>query len=599
MACFRAIVRLDAPSQGEGTMIRSIAIENVRGIKNATFSLDIIPNKPSLLVAPNGFGKSSLTAAFGALKSKRMELAKEQFHLGDESLTPKLTLTIKQNGQAFALIADSNSNAIAGLFDVHVITSRLRAKSTKHNMGRFTTATASLEISELELVRTIPHKAQHVYDVTAMRARFGSSGKAFRNLDKTLESPVLADSLIDLYGLMDKVAGIRIQKDITEMIALLQEQTGTADDIRTWAAGTIAQRLEAIEAVRELADLLAMVASPGQNRIDSLLSGLQIVLTYIEEKKVFKDACKYLSYINEKESFEDIIRAFGATWKNVKPIARKGSLVVSFPSAIHISNGQRDSLSFAAELRKIERSISSRDTILVIDEVFDYLDDANLVAVQYYITRLIKKIREKQRIVYPLILTHLNPYYFKNFTFASQKIYFLKKSKPAINMDFRALIAKREDASIKNEINRHYLHYDPSSVDVRAQFKTLGLSEAWGDSIAFQKHTEAEWTKYVNQSENYDPFAVCCFVRVRIEKIVHDEIQDPVLKSEFLNTFKTKKKLDLAVANGVDVDDTLYLLGIIYNEGMHVHENVDDNSPIVSKLENQTIRHMLIESVKS
>ncbi len=41
--------------------------------------------------------------------------------------------------------------------------------------------------------------------------------------------------------------------------------------------------------------------------------------------------------------------------------------------------------------------------------------------------------------MYPLILTHLNPYYFKNFTFASQKIYFLKKSKPTINKDFRAL----------------------------------------------------------------------------------------------------------------------------------------------------------------
>jgi hypothetical protein len=33
-------------------MIKSISIENVRGIKNQTFSLDIIPNKPSLLVAP-------------------------------------------------------------------------------------------------------------------------------------------------------------------------------------------------------------------------------------------------------------------------------------------------------------------------------------------------------------------------------------------------------------------------------------------------------------------------------------------------------------------------------------------------------------------
>ena len=157
----------------------------------------------------------------------------------------------------------------------------------------------------------------------------------------------------------------------------------------------------------------------------------------------------------------------------MRPAERNGSLVVSFPPALHISNGQRDSLCFAAELRKIERSISSRDIILVIDEVFDYLDDANLVAVQYYITRLIKKVREKQRNMYPLILTHLNPYYFKNFTFASQKIYFLKKSKPTINKDFRALIAKREDPSIKEDIGRYYLHYDPSPVDVTAQFQAL------------------------------------------------------------------------------------------------------------------------------
>jgi hypothetical protein len=265
---------------------------------------------------------------------------------------------------------------------------------------------------------------------------------------------------------------------------------------------------------------------------------------------------------------------------------------------MHISNGQRDSLCFAAELRKIERSISSRDAILVIDEVFDYLDDANLVAVQYYITKLIKKVREMHRNVYPLILTHLNPYYFRNFTFSNQKIYFLKKSKPTINKDFRALITNREEPSIEKEIGRHYLHYDPSSIDIKAQFQTLGLRDAWGDSIAFQAHVEAEWTKYVSELDNYDPFAVCCFVRVRIERIVYDAIQDPGRKTEFLNTFLTRKKLDFAVANGVDVDDTLYLLGIIYNEGMHIHDNVDDSSPIVSKLENRTIRHMLIESVR-
>lgn len=577
-------------------MIESIAIENVRGIKNHTFSLDIIPNKPSLLVAPNGFGKSSLAAAFAALRTKRIELPKEQHHLGDESLAPKLTLTVKQSGQISTLTADGSSNAIAGAFDVHVVTSRLRAKATKRNMGKFTATTASLEIGELVLVPTIPPKAQHVYDVTAMRGCFGSSGKALRNLDKTLGSPALADSLLDLCGLMDKMEGVRIQNDIGEVTASLKAQAGTGEEIRTWAESALAPRLEAIDAVKALANLLASAA--GQSRIDALLSGLQISLTYLGGKKAFKDACKYLSYVNEKESFEDIIKAFGATWKKVRPVERKGSLVVSFPPAMHISNGQRDSLCFAAELRKIERSISSRDVILVIDEVFDYLDDANLVAVQYYITRLIKKVRNKQRNVYPLILTHLNPYYFRNFTFANQKIYFLKKSKPFINKDLRALITKRKDPAIEKDVDRHYLHYDPSPVEIKAKFQALGLKEAWGDSIAFQKHTEAEWTKYLHESDNYDPFAVCCFVRVRIEKIVHDAIHDQARKAEFVDTRMTKNKLDFAVANGVDVDDTLYLLGIIYNEGMHIHDNVDDSSPIVSKLENRTIRHMLIESIK-
>ena len=578
-------------------MIKSIGIENVRGIKSTTFSLDIIPNKPSLLVAPNGFGKSSLAAAFAALKTKRMELPKEQYHLGDEALAPKLTLTIRQNDETSILVADGNSNAISGAFDVHVVTSRLRAKATKHNMGKFTTATASLEISELVLVQTVPPKAKHTYNVTDMRARFGASGKAFRNLGEILGRPALADGLIELYGLMDKVAGVRIQNDLDDMAAQLRAQAGGADDIRAWADGALAPRLEAIDAVKALADLLELAAAHGQDRIDALLSGLQVALTYIGDKKAFKDACKYLSYVNEKESFEDIIKAFGATWKKVRPVEHKGSLVVSFPPALHISNGQRDSLCFAAELRKIERSISSRDVILVIDEVFDYLDDANLVAVQYYITRLIKKVREKQRAMYPLILTHLNPHYFRNFTFAKQKIYFLKRSKPTINKGFRALIAKREDPAIKKDVGRHYFHYDPEPVDVKAKFRALGLPEDWGDSIAFQAYTEAEWDKYVKESDSYDPFAVCCFVRVRIEKIVHDAIQDPDRRAEFLATSKTKNKLEFAVKNGVDVDDTLYLLGIIYNEGMHVHDNVDESSPIASKLENRTVRHMLIESI--
>ena len=68
-----------------------------------------------------------------------------------------------------------------------------------------------------------------------MRTRFGPSGKAFQNLSKTLGNPALADGLIDLYGVMDKMTGVRIQNDIEEVTALLQAQAGTVDEIRAWA----------------------------------------------------------------------------------------------------------------------------------------------------------------------------------------------------------------------------------------------------------------------------------------------------------------------------------------------------------------------------
>ena len=39
--------------------IKNIEITNIKGINHIVFNLELIPNKPNLLVAPNGFGKSS------------------------------------------------------------------------------------------------------------------------------------------------------------------------------------------------------------------------------------------------------------------------------------------------------------------------------------------------------------------------------------------------------------------------------------------------------------------------------------------------------------------------------------------------------------
>ena len=47
-------------------MLNSISIHAIKGIQNKTFNLDLYPNKPSILVAPNGFGKSSFAIAFNS-----------------------------------------------------------------------------------------------------------------------------------------------------------------------------------------------------------------------------------------------------------------------------------------------------------------------------------------------------------------------------------------------------------------------------------------------------------------------------------------------------------------------------------------------------
>jgi hypothetical protein len=99
--------------------IKTITIDNVKGIAHQKFDLDIIPNKPSLLVAPNGFGKSSFAAAFAHLNAARLHLPADCFHCGSDGNKPRLTVTVETNGLIEVLKADDISNAISKRFDIH------------------------------------------------------------------------------------------------------------------------------------------------------------------------------------------------------------------------------------------------------------------------------------------------------------------------------------------------------------------------------------------------------------------------------------------------------------------------------------------------
>ena len=73
-------------------MIKIIEIENIKGIHRKTFNLDIFPNKPSLLVAPNGFGKSSLATAFKSMNNRRIILEDDDCYQCNTANLPRIRL---------------------------------------------------------------------------------------------------------------------------------------------------------------------------------------------------------------------------------------------------------------------------------------------------------------------------------------------------------------------------------------------------------------------------------------------------------------------------------------------------------------------------
>jgi hypothetical protein len=75
--------------------IKTIEIQNLKGIGNKSFILDLLPNKPNLLVASNGFGKSSISIGFDSLKRNKIELDDKHYHQDNSSNRPILSLVVE------------------------------------------------------------------------------------------------------------------------------------------------------------------------------------------------------------------------------------------------------------------------------------------------------------------------------------------------------------------------------------------------------------------------------------------------------------------------------------------------------------------------
>ena len=573
-------------------LISNITIKNIKGFsdKDNSIDVDIKSGKINILVAPNGYGKSSITAAFKSLTNSRIKVEKEDIHKENEQLDSALSII----EDTITYTADKNKNELANHFKVAVVNSRLVAKATGRNMGAFHSVQGHLGINDFEIIHKIPTNCTILYDPKSLKNDFGKNGKILPNISSLLRDNAFLSQLDDIYSDLDKQSAKMRQENINGIIQIINALNGTIENIKANFEEKSLSELNKDSSYRNIVELINR--HKNIKGLELFLYFYQIQKIYLSDKPMVKAKVQRAKYELFKQSFDNNLAIIGKTWKNIHTMEHNGSLVIKMPNATNISYGQRDVLTLSIELLKIKSEIKDGcKLILIIDEVFDYLDPVNMTIVQYYFSQLVEEYRQKC-ILYPIIMTHLSPNYFNNYTFSPRRmnIVYLQKDYIQPNVNIKRLLVKREEETIKDDIAKFLLHYNKGEINQRAQFRNLGLAETWGEGTTFLEHLINEMNKYLRKEADYDPYSVCIALRIKIEKIVYEKLPTEDKKKEFIQTHKTKAKLEFAENILGELPDIYFILGIIYNDAGHLK---DENSekPVVYRLNNLIIQKMISE----
>lgn len=578
--------------------IKSIQIKNVRGIQDKTIPLDMLPNKPSILVAPNGSGKSSFAFAFQWLNRLRLKLEMDDAYEGNVNNKPQLIITTDEPDNN-TYIADENVNNVSKKFGIFVINNGLKASSPgQHNgvlMGK-----AKITIPDIELLGEKPNDVNliddfdDVYDTAALP-------QGFLPLINLLLSNHRFMVSCDLDKLKIKAKPAKVINDQLEQI---KTYTGTVAQRHLKVESNNKAILEEIPAILYAENLLKSFCVNDSNT-KILLKAIRLVTLAYRKKQDFKSRIDIANYKINEDSTRKLFDALKKTWKDIKPHRDHGKLILRIGDAQRISNGERDILILLGMLQKAKNYFTKRDNILVIDEVFDYLDDANLVAAQHYVNIFIKDLKDEGKNIYPIILSHINPTYFRTFAFRDMKVYYLNPLQyPNASGNMMKVVRKRaelerQDKDKADLISKYMLHYHPDYS--RSMEDVIGMNDPnWNDIPTFKAYCLRQTEGYL-KGKRYDSLAVCVALREMIEKFCYQKLKTQEQKTHFLDVaFGTENKINYIETLGYPLPETFSLLGLIYNDPLHTNNNnkIDLRQTLYSRLENNTIKGMISEIIK-
>lgn len=578
--------------------IKSIHIKNVRGLGDHKVELNMIPNKPSVLVAPNGSGKSSFAFAFQWLNRLRMKLNKDDAYMGNENNKP--SMIIETSGPDMTMIADENRNDIAKQFGIYVINSSLTAVLPGVVRGGYAMGKAHLSVPEIIMIDEVPANTPLIDD--------------FDDVHSLVDAPIgyypVINSFLSNYKFiasLDMEALKCTKRPMTQIMNFIERSKsyeGTIDIRHHKIETDDYDSLIKVPAVAYAVEKFRLKA-PGDSNAKLLLRAVRLITLYYRKKDEFEDRMAYAEYKEQDQACRELFLVLKQTWNGIVPHRVGDKVSLKIGDAQRISNGERDIMVFLANLYKAKSKFTKENNILIIDEVFDYLDDANLMAAQFYITRMIKEFREDGKNIFPIILSHLNPdYYNQHYSFKDLKVYYLRPlPHPHASDNMMKLLRKRKElsraagAGAEEDISKYMLHfYKDYTKNMSGYIGDCPVQ--WADINSFKRYCMGHLDAYLNNNA-YDTLAVCVALREIIESRVYAQLQTEERRNEFLNKHGTSDKLEYAEEQGVDVPEIYYLLGNIYNDPMHVDNKSNKliTQTLYSRMENNTIRGM-IKNVK-
>lgn len=566
-------------------IIKKIKIENIKGKDSFEMIFDnLTANQPNIVVAPNGYGKSTVTTAIKAAIHGKLKLDLKDIYKQNPDNHPKLEIELMGNHAGTFISSDTESNLSSNL-TLGVINSSLYAKSTtkRYSTGG-AASTADLRIEDIVICSKIPERCTINYLYTQIKGEFGQTGKLFLNISEMISN---YDNVVKILAIKDNInkciSQQKIQRKFNDFLNKCP-QHGTISEIKNAISLDEVELLRDNDNIAVLFDCInEMSHKPvGWQDIDVVFTAIQlckVIKNHYDsgERDIIKKVHMYLEYCNIRDMVDARLEDFNTTGRIIKTKEDHGKLIVKFERAAALSNGERDILSFIVNITKFENSFKKDVGILIIDEVFDYLDGSNMLAVQYYLTELIKNCKNKNKLLFPIIFTHLDPDVFSNYYFNKKKIHYVSFSSVIdLNSHIVKMLRLRESSIIndaeKEEIEKFFLHYIDQSHILCPELAIKISQDFSNTNLSFREILYSEITEKYLHEENYNPIMVIAGVRIKIEEILYHQLSVND-QPEYLQKHKAINKMNYANEKGIDVPELYYLLQPLYNDGMHLRGN--------------------------